>query len=520
MKTETYFRPAQADLKTGHQHALAAAGVVSLAIMLLYWDTVLSVVSIWHRSGTYAHCVLVPPIVAWLIWRQRGALSNVEVQPWVAPILGVTLAGSIWLAATMAGVLGVSQFAVLFMLELAVIAIVGLPITQQLLFPLAFAFFAVPAGEIFVPTMVDWTANFTIEALRLTGIPVYREGNSFIIPSGRWSVVEACSGVRYLIASFMGGTLFAYLTYRSLTRRLLFIAASVLLPIVANWLRAYMIVMLGHLTNNRVAAGVDHLIYGWILFGAIILLLFWAGSHWREAGPTHDMAQARAPAWHSTVRPHFAKLWSVAALSIGVAALWPSLESALERGVSDREPRLLPIVGIDGWKNSQLALADWKPHYSGARAALDQTFEANGRAVGLIVAYYLAQAQGHELISSDNTLVPSRGRWVEGASGRRELTWNGRQISVATAELTDGTTRLSVRYWFWVNGRVTTNSLVTKLWLAYAKLTRQADDSALVLVYAPKSDLASNTDAALEDFTATMSPAISQALEQARASEK
>ena len=66
---------------------------------------------------------------------------------------------------------------------------------------------------------MDWTGRATVaDAVRASGIPIYREGLQFVIPSGTWSVVEACSGVRYLIASFMVGTLFAYLSYRT-TRR-------------------------------------------------------------------------------------------------------------------------------------------------------------------------------------------------------------------------------------------------------------------------------------------------------------
>ena len=65
--------------------------------------------------------------------------------------------------------------------------------------------FAVPVGEFLLPVFMEWTADFTVLALRLSGIPVYREGLQFVIPSGNWSVVEACSGIRYLIASLMVG---------------------------------------------------------------------------------------------------------------------------------------------------------------------------------------------------------------------------------------------------------------------------------------------------------------------------
>ena len=104
----------------------------------------------------------------------------------------------------------------------------------------------------------SWTGRPISPCLRcaLTGIPVYREGLQFVIPSGTWSVVEACSGIRYLIASFTVGSLFAYLSYRSLHQAAASSSACPLLvPLVANWLRAYMIVharaSVGQRTGHR-----------------------------------------------------------------------------------------------------------------------------------------------------------------------------------------------------------------------------------------------------------------------------
>ena len=140
-------------------------------------------------------------------------------------------------------------------------------------FPLAFLFLAVPVGDFMLPVLMSWTADFTVLALRWSGVPVYREGLQFVIPSGAWSVVEACSGIRYMIASVTVGCLFAYLSYSSLKKRLIFVGVAILVPLVANWLRAYMIVMIGHLSGNELATGVDHLIYGWVFFGVVILAM-------------------------------------------------------------------------------------------------------------------------------------------------------------------------------------------------------------------------------------------------------
>ena len=117
----------------------------------------------------------------------------------------------------------------------------------------------------------------TVSALRLSGVPVFREGNHFVIPSGSWSVVEACSGIKFLTASLMIGTVYAWVMYRSLGRRVAFVLASIAIPFVANWLRAYLTVLIAHVTNNRWMLGIDHLLFGWFLFGGILLGLFWLG---------------------------------------------------------------------------------------------------------------------------------------------------------------------------------------------------------------------------------------------------
>ena len=90
-----------------------------------------------------------------------------------------------------------------------------------------------PFGEFALPALMEWTADFTVFALQLSGIPVFREGQHFVIPSGNWSVIDECSGVRYLMASFMVGTLFAYLNYRSYKRRLRLHGAS------RSWCRSW-----------------------------------------------------------------------------------------------------------------------------------------------------------------------------------------------------------------------------------------------------------------------------------------
>ena len=274
----------------------------------LYFDTAKAIVLIWSRSETFTHGFVVPPIVVWLIWRQRQALRHLTPKPSAVGFLLLTGAAFAWLLGDLAAIDAVMQMAFVSMVVLLVPALLGVSVARAIAFPLAFLFFAVPIGEFAMPQLMVWTADFTVLALRLSGIPVFREGLQFVIPSGNWSVVEACSGVRYLIASLTVGTLFAYLNYQSTSRRVVFIAVSLVVPIVANWLRAYLIVLLGHLSGNKLAAGVDHLIYGWVFFGVVILLMFMIGSRWSVPEPEITSINAMYPRRRLLFRP-FSMVW-------------------------------------------------------------------------------------------------------------------------------------------------------------------------------------------------------------------
>ena len=144
----------------------------------------------------------------------------------------------------------VKQLAIVGLIFSAVWLVFGTAIIRALFFPLAFLIFAVPFGEDLIPSLMEFTAEFTVMMVRLTSIPVYQEGLFFSLPSGNWSVVQACSGIRYLIATVALGSLYAYLTYTQLKKRLFFILISFIIPVVANGLRAFMIVMIGHLSGK------------------------------------------------------------------------------------------------------------------------------------------------------------------------------------------------------------------------------------------------------------------------------
>jgi exosortase A len=466
---------------------LALAGAV-LALLLLYRDTVLSMTGIWSRSETFAHCWLVLPISLWLAWRRRPHLVGLTPRPAAWPLLPLALLAFAWMVGDLASVNALTHFAVVAMLVLTVPAVLGTAVARQLSFPLAFLLFMVPVGEFLLDPMMEWTADFTVAAIRLSGIPVYREGLQFVIPSGTWSVVEACSGVRYLIASFMVGSLFAYLNYTSLRRRLVFCAVSLLVPLVANWLRAYMIVMLGHLSGNKLAVGVDHLIYGWVFFGVVIGIMFVIGARWTEppeaepdAGATRAAAAAGMPAAPTA--------WAGAlVLWLAVLAAPHLLKLGLHSADSTRPLAALTLPSLPGTEPLAQPLL-LEPVFVNPDATAGQRLRVGDAEVTLHLGFYRAQRYGAKLVSSENALIKSESndwqllqrRLLPDAAGNRWL-----QQDVLSGSASVGATqrqRLEVLQIYWIDGRLTAQPLQAKAWAVQSRLSGRGDAGALITLY-------------------------------------
>jgi exosortase A len=479
--------------------------ILLAGLLLIYRDTAAAMVEKWTHSATFTHAFAVLPITLWLIWQKRDALAahSPRPSPWL--LLPIVCLALMWLIGELAQVNAITQFALIALLVAAVPAVIGVPAAREIQFPLAFLFFAVPIGSFLLPPMMSWTADFTVAALRQTGIPVYREGQRLIIPTGTWSVVEACAGVRYLIASLMMGSLFAYLNYNSLRRRLVFIGFAIIVPIVANWLRAYLIVLLGHYTDNRLAAGADHLVYGWIFFGVFVVIMFAVGARWAE--PPEKTLPREATGSGAGVEP--GRLWAVAAGAAVLAVLPHLAVHALEQFDSAGVPELQSLPEpAGGWRPSEAHIADWQPSFSGAAAESGRAYAtADGRAVGLFIAYYRNQGADRKLVSETNTLVPSDDRhWLQLGSAARTVDVGGESIDFRTARLKslseggpDTEKQLIAWQLYWVNGHLTASDSWAKAYGALYRLLGRGDDSAHIVVYTVESRPGAG-DAAIEAF--------------------
>ena len=457
------------------------------AVVVLVWAVILLsfrahvalVLEAWETLPSHAHGYVVLLVVAYLLWTKRQPLQQVQCRPSLKGFVFLNLLGLAALLGDMVSVAALVQFAIVFMIFATVWAIAGDRAARLTLGPLSFLLFAVPFGHDVLPILMNWTADATVIALRESGVPVYQEGRNFVIPSGRWSVVEACGGIRYLMTSIFIGAFFAYLTYTRPLKRVLFMVWAVIMPLIANWIRAYVIVMVAHLTSNEWGLGMSHLALGWLIFGAAIFVSFAIGARWRDPAPVVETPVGGA---------HPAPLGRI--LSAGMfAALIPlgwHLASGLVEAADDRGAPSLAMASLAGLEQTVSGEEGVRPAFAGARVTLQATYMFEGEPVDVFIAYYRNQKQGSEMVSVLNRLEPT-GDWSWSYSSK---------VAAAAPDvpgrLLEGYVRngrhAALHHLYWVGGLTTTSDLVSKLMQVLSRLRGRGDDAAVVAVTAYSKD--------------------------------
>jgi len=466
-----------------------------LVILLLFRETALSMLAVWSNSRTYSYCFVIVPVVGLLIWNRRREL--IQTEPTISAFGFVLLMVSalLWLAGNIADVQLVQHIALVAMLDSLVLAFLGVTVIRILLFPLGFLFFTVPAGDSLVPLLQRWTAAFTVGALRLSGIPAIQDGFTLSTPSANWQVAEACSGIRYLIASIVIGVLVAGVAYRSWKRRIIFLVFSALFPIIANALRAYGIAALAYLSGNAIATGVDHIVYGFIFFSLITVILISVALHWYE--PRTPTPVTRPGPWRAEPVGSATIILALVAV-VMVAGSATSLAGFLwSKSATVAAAR--PLSPPAGWERTDNFDEDWAPNPEPVQARSVESFTSDSGSVSLCAITFSGDRRGVVLINTSN-LTGSSGAWsVLGSDLRTVMTRSG-PVRISEYVIARGGQRRLVWLWYSIGDHLTANPYRLRAIQALDRLVSRPTEVTLTAVAAPFQDDPSAAARMLSDF--------------------
>jgi EpsI family protein len=370
------------------------------------------------------------------------------------------------------------------------------------------------------------TADISTWLLRATGIPVVREGQYLFLPGGNFIVADVCSGVRYLIAGGILSLLYGYLTYTSWTKRLLLLAVTSVTLVLTNGVRAYIVMAVASTTNQQYLGGRDHIYFGWLLFGIVMMSIMWIGARFADeelisASRGHS-AEFAARASHTalpmiialglimlaiTVKPLQADFGEVGAMVAAAATLLAFIFqlSRQRSGVSGPSGRVRSAerpVGLKDALTGITALAillgtprliaaiedgavhpidadafkpvlycsesgawknRWRPTFEGPAVEYAVAFDCGGYSVNVYVAGYESAIQGRELISSSHNVVPPG--WDRFSRHSKHVTSGDDALPQGIAEVVNTRPGFGSIVWYWydIDGKTTSSPMKTKI---------------------------------------------------------
>lgn len=250
--------------------ALIRLAAVWTALLALTWLEWREMGHQWWDIDTYNHILLVPPIIAWLVWLRRTELARIRPAGWLPGIAWLLAGLTLWLFGSRAEINLVSQLGTLLAFQGALLALLGIRAGLVLAFPLGYALFLVPFGDELIPSLQQVTAKIAVGLTHLSGVPAIIDGLYIDTPGGRFVVAEECSGVKFLVAMVALATLVAWTGLAGWHRRIALIVGAAAVSVLANGVRAWGTIFVAQYVGAERAGGFDHIVYGWLFFALVI----------------------------------------------------------------------------------------------------------------------------------------------------------------------------------------------------------------------------------------------------------
>jgi len=454
-----------------------AVNTFLFSLMLLIWGFSFSkgietALGIWSISEIFTHCFFVIPGAFYLIFQKRKVLAqeSFKANYWLAfPIIAFSC---FYVFGVVGDIRLFMHVATFVSLPLFIWMVIGNKAANHIAFPLYFMLFSIPIGEQLIPFLQELTTDIAVPLIELSGVPVYRNGLYLDIPAGRFLVAEACSGISFLIASVVFGNLYAYISFKSFSKQLIFVIISIVVPILANAIRVYGIVLTAHLTDMEYAAGADHLIYGGVFYAIVLFLLIIIGERFRDK---KIIINVQTVTKYNNVKY---KYWPVITL---LFVLFSSQYLWLSNIKSNHKPVVInsPIINMDSLPYNVLErkLIKWQPYFPEADNVEQGHIKIDKNTK---IDFYSASYDGYkgELISSINKFYYAS-RWSLVQTSTIKLNGHLKLAQLTHLVSPSGKNRWII-HWYQLGDTSYINKVEIKLYQTFNLLFGKVDRASLI----------------------------------------
>ena len=446
-------------------------------------------------------------LVGRVLWRNHF--------PPAPSVIGIVLAGLTAVAIALADVVNIQilqQMGAVFLWWAIVVALLGWRAGLRLAIPIGFLYYAVPVWDYLTTPLVQAAVMANDFLLGLRGIHFQVDGVFIhLLDVGTFEIAGGCSGLRYLVIALTLATLFSTLNLSRIRDWIILHSAAIVMALLVNWMRIFVIILMGYESRMKTGLIDDHEFFGWVLFAVALTPFFYLANRLmnRSPPPVPPTGETRSIG---------AGLPSVLLGCVAIVAIVVAPALYLSGpGVAAGETTLEAPEQLVDWKPQPVSRSSpWEPRMRHTDTVIRKTYmhpeAGEDKRFDLGIWYYARQEQGSELVQYGNRLY-DRDEWtlsqrIDGPGEQKGWT------ALVLHSRYYAETRL-VTYAYYVAGRWTSRELMVKANMLRASLTRDTS-GALVAVEMPceAANCAVEQERLADMFQAGLIPEIERILDR------
>ncbi len=484
---------------TQSQYALVSLAILSSIIIWIYWPILTNMILYLMNEGDYSYGLLLPIVSAYIVYQKWPQIRQMHWQPSWWGLLIIISGLFLNIVGELAADLYVPRVSFVITLGGIIYLLAGWRMVRLLIFPLILLWLMIPLPDLITKavTMPLQLVSSQLAAgmLQMMGIPVLRQGNIIDLGVRQMQVVDACSGLRYILALLALGVIFCYFYQRKPWKILILILVLIPATIFANALR-----VAGMGLYPALLEGFWHGFSGWLIFIFCFGILAVVNFLLNRLSPPSEIAKLPSD---FEIREEFLEPNKSSAYWIyPVAAAVIMILFVPLMNIASYAPNY-PIK--EGLANFPLTIDSWK----GRHAYIDPDMVAATKSsdhlnaeytnpqygwVSLWIAYYETQKKAGGFVHSPKGCFTASGWQIEKSkvidiAKDKPINW---MVVNRMGE------KLLVYYWFLQRGRWLADETINKFYMAYDGFVRRRTDGAMVRLITP---IGGNLEAAQQRLT-------------------
>ncbi len=243
--------------------AIVGGLVAATIVGAMYRDVAAYFWQRWITEDTYHHCLFVPVVVGWLIWRRRSDLQEAELNPSWAGLPLLVVGALLYVVAMRVGVRVAIGLSFPIIIGGLVWTGLGGGYARLLAYPLGLLVFLIPVpkhilGHAGMPLQV-LSAGGAAKVAHALGLPVIHDGINLTLNGHTYVIAEACSGLNSLLALLFAAAVLVEIMSVRWTGRLVLLAIPAIV-LAANTIRLTSVLLFAEFAGPDFA--MDSLVHG------------------------------------------------------------------------------------------------------------------------------------------------------------------------------------------------------------------------------------------------------------------